>query len=140
MLFSGLTGGQNVRAVDESEERTRWVPWVLLAAVIVGAVVAAVVIIKYAVNTEDGTQSSAAKRVDLNGGEYTQYQDCASMMARLRPTSQQHIFSPREALSAHQSRWTAGVQGDEAIEDVSTTDGQVCLHPFDIMLLIILSM
>lgn len=124
MIFGVANNGQSVLAVDESEERTRWVPWALLAALILGAIVAAVVIIRFAVNSDDGTQSSAAKRVDLNGGKYTNYQDCAGMMARLRLTSLKHEFPARTSLSAHQTRWDKGVPNDETIEEISTAAGQ----------------
>ena len=112
--------------MDESEERTRWVPWVLLAAVIVGAVVAAVVIIRFAVNNDDGTRSSASKLVNLNNGKFSRYQDCASIMARFRQTSQAHDFSPE---TAHQTTFSSGMSTDaaasEGLQYTSTSNGQV---------------
>lgn len=113
-------------AVDESEERTRWVPWVLLAAVIIGAVVAAVVIIRFAVNSDDGTQSSAPKTFNPNNEGYSRYTECAPMMARLRQTSQEHeLFRD----GSHVTRLGTGMVSTqdelEVLPYIMTSRGQV---------------
>lgn len=93
---------------------------------IVAAVVAAVVIIRFAVNSDDGTQSSASKVVNLSNGKYSRYEECAPMMARLRQTSQEHDFSPE---ISHQTRLNKRAfnkqDTPEVLQYASTSDGQV---------------
>jgi hypothetical protein len=90
--------------VDESEERRRWVPWVLLLVLILGAALAVYFVIRYAIQRDDNASDVPLKRSNLNTGELESFESCSDLLEDLRFSSSPVFIGDLDTHSLH-TRW-----------------------------------